>query len=71
MLSSWFGAGVADWGDHSRQASPNRERWVVGKMPTKTVRMKVTFKIHTDRAVGIYPGTTLSNHVGLHIDAGT
>ena len=30
-LSPWFGAGVSDWGAHSKQGADEPERWVLGK----------------------------------------
>ena len=30
VLSPWFGAGVADWGAHSKQGADEPERWVLG-----------------------------------------
>ena len=63
-LSPWFGAGVTDWGGHSKQGVDEPERWVLGR------------DVHEDRQDegnllksklivlwGFNPGTTLSNHV--------
>jgi anaerobic dimethyl sulfoxide reductase subunit A len=64
MLSSWFGAGVADWGDHSRQGVAEPERWVVGKDAHED-RQDESNLLRSKLIVlwGFNPGTTLSNHV--------
>ena len=64
MLSSWFGAGVADWGDHSRQGVAEPERWVTGKDAHED-RQDEGNLLKSKLIVlwGFNPGTTLSNHV--------
>jgi anaerobic dimethyl sulfoxide reductase subunit A len=64
MLSAWFGAGVADWGDHSRQGVAEPERWVLGKDAHED-RQDEGNLLKSKLIVlwGFNPGTTLSNHV--------
>ena len=64
MLSSWFGAGVGDWGDHSRQGVAEPERWVTGKDGHED-RQDEGNLLKSKLIVlwGFNPGTTLSNHV--------
>ena len=63
-LSSWFGAGVADWGDHSRQGVAEAERWVLGRDAHED-RQDEGNMLKSKLIVlwGFNPGTTLSNHV--------
>jgi len=64
MLSAWFGAGVADWGDHSRQGVAEPERWVLGRDAHED-RQDEGNLLKSKLIVlwGFNPGTTLSNHV--------
>jgi anaerobic dimethyl sulfoxide reductase subunit A len=62
-LSQWFGAGVADWGDHSRQGVAEPERWVLGRN-TLQDRQDEGNLLKSKLIVlwGFNPTTTLSNH---------
>ena len=64
MLSAWFGAGVADWGDHSRQGVAEPESWVLGRDGHED-RQDEGNLLKSKLIVlwGFNPGTTLSNHV--------
>ena len=63
-LSSWFGAGVADWGGHSLQGVDEPELWVLGRQ-THEERQDESNLLKSKLIVlwGFNPGTTLSNHV--------
>ena len=63
-LSPWFGAGVADWGAHSKQGVDEPERWVLGK-PGPEDRQDEGNLLKSKLIVlwGFNPATTLSNHV--------
>ena len=63
-LSPWFGAGVSDWGDHSRQGVAEPEKWVLGR-DTKEDRQDESNLLKSKLIVlwGFNPATTLSNHV--------
>jgi anaerobic dimethyl sulfoxide reductase subunit A len=63
-LSPWFGAGVSDWGAHSRQGADEPERWVLGKKPGED-RQDEGNLLKSKLIVlwGFNPTTTLSNHV--------
>jgi anaerobic dimethyl sulfoxide reductase subunit A len=64
MLSAWYGAGVADWGDHSRQGVAEPERWVLGRDGHED-RQDEGNLLKSKLIVlwGFNPGSTLSNHV--------
>ncbi len=63
-LSQWFGAGVSDWGDHSRQGVAEPETWVLGR-DTHEDRQDEGNLLKSKLIVlwGFNPATTLSNHV--------
>jgi anaerobic dimethyl sulfoxide reductase subunit A len=63
-LSPWFGAGVADWGGHSRQGVDEPERWVLGRDGSED-RQDEGNLLKSKLIVlwGFNPGTTMSNHV--------
>ena len=62
-LSPWFGAGVADWGDHSRQGVAEPERWVLGRNTLQDRQDEGNLlKSRLIVLWGFNPATTLSNH---------
>ena len=63
LLSPWFGAGVSDWGNHSRQGLEEAERWVLGRNGTPD-RQDESNLLKSKLIVlwGFNPTTTLSNH---------
>jgi anaerobic dimethyl sulfoxide reductase subunit A len=63
-LSSWFGAGVADWGIHSKNGIDEPERWVLGN-DGHGDRQDESNLLKSKLIVlwGFNPATTLSNHV--------
>ena len=63
-LSKWFGAGVADWGIHSKNGVAEPERWVMGS-DGRGDRQDESNLLQSKLIVlwGFNPGTTLSNHV--------
>jgi anaerobic dimethyl sulfoxide reductase subunit A len=63
-LSRWFGAGVADWGIHSKNGVSEPERWVLGS-DGRSDRQDEGNLLKSKLIVlwGFNPGTTLSNHV--------
>ena len=63
-LSPWFGAGVADWGAHSKQGAEEAERWVLGRKSGED-RQDEGNLLKSKLIVlwGFNPTTTLSNHV--------
>ena len=64
VLSSWFGAGVADWGAHSKQGAEEAERWVLGRNGSQDLQDEGNLlKSKLIVLWGFNPGTTLSNHV--------
>jgi anaerobic dimethyl sulfoxide reductase subunit A len=64
VLSPWFGAGVADWGAHSKQGADEPERWVLG-MDGHENRQDEGNMLKSKLIVlwGFNPATTLSNHI--------
>jgi len=62
-LSPWFGAGVADWGMHSKNGVAEPERWVLGHDGHKD-RQDEGNLLKSKLIVlwGFNPTTTLSNH---------
>ncbi|MGA7844548.1 MAG: molybdopterin-dependent oxidoreductase [Dehalococcoidales bacterium] len=63
-LSKWFGAGVADWGIHSKNGIDEPERWVMGS-DGRGDRQDESNLLQSKLIVlwGFNPATTLSNHV--------
>jgi anaerobic dimethyl sulfoxide reductase subunit A len=63
-LSPWFGAGVADWGIHSKNGIDEPERWVLGSDGGGD-RQDESNLLKSKLIVlwGFNPATTLSNHV--------
>jgi len=64
VLSPWFGAGVSDWGAHSKQGADEPERWVLGRKGGED-RQDEGNLLKSKLIVlwGFNPATTLSNHV--------
>jgi len=64
VLSPWFGAGVMDWGGHSKQGVEEPERWVLGR-DGHDDRQDEGNLLKSKLIVlwGFNPATTLSNHV--------
>ena len=63
-LSPWFGAGVIDWGGHSKQGVEEPERWVLGADGHEDRQDEGNlFKSKLIVLWGFNPGSTLSNHV--------
>ena len=63
-LSKWFGAGVADWGIHSKNGVAEPERWVLGRDGSAD-RQDEANLLQSELIVlwGFNPGTTMSNHI--------
>ena len=63
-LSKWFGAGVADWGIHSKNGVAEPERWVLGR-DGQGDRQDEANLLQSELIVlwGFNPGTTMSNHI--------
>ena len=70
VLSPWFGAGVSDWGAHSKQGADEPERWVLGRKGGED-RQDEGNLLKSKLIVlwGFNPATTLSNHVSLYVAA--
>jgi anaerobic dimethyl sulfoxide reductase subunit A len=63
-LSPWFGAGVNDWGAHSKQGVEEAERWVLGRNGSEDRQDEGNLlKAKLIVLWGFNPATTLSNHV--------
>jgi anaerobic dimethyl sulfoxide reductase subunit A len=63
-LSPWFGAGVGDWGAHSKQGVEEPEKWVLGRDGRDDRQDEGNFlKSRLIVLWGFNPTTTLSNHV--------
>jgi len=64
VLSPWFGAGVSDWGAHSKQGADEPERWVLGRKGGEDRQDEGNLlKSRLIVLWGFNPTTTLSNHV--------
>ena len=64
VLSPWFGAGVGDWGAHSKQGADEPERWVLGRDGHDDRQDEGNLlKSRLIVLWGFNPTTTLSNHI--------